>query len=105
MAGFLENPIFGIGPGQLPTAIIRHGVELDAGMNAHNLILNALGENCITGGIPLLFLVGLIIHRSWKLAWNRHTLLTACFCLSITCAMIHNLVEASWEGEQFQIIF
>jgi O-antigen ligase len=103
---FEENPILGVGPGQLATWVKLHGVEdVYSGMNAHNLVLNALGEMGLLGGLPLLLIVGLLLVRVWRNAWNLKTPLAAALCVSFTAVLLHNMVEASFEGEEFQIVF
>lgn len=103
---FQANPLLGVGPGQLPTWIELHGVEYQIlGMNAHNLILNALGEMGVLGGIPLLLIICLLLVRVWRNAWTRRTPFAVALCVSFTAVLMHNMVEASFEGEQFQIVF
>lgn len=103
---FEDNPMLGVGPGQLATWIKLHGVEdVLSGMNAHNLVLNALGEMGILGGVPVLLIVGLLLVRVWRDAWNLRTPLAVALCVSFTTVILHNMVEASFEGEEFQIVF
>lgn len=103
---FEDNPVLGVGPGQLATWVKLHGVEnAIPGMNAHNLVLNAFGEMGILGGVPLLLIVGLLLVRAWRNAWNLKTPLAVALCVAFTAALLHNMVEASFEGEEFQIIF
>jgi O-antigen ligase len=103
---FQANPLLGVGPGQLPTWIELHAVEYQIlGMNAHNLVLNALGEMGVLGGVPLLLIVGLLLVRVWRNAWTCKTPLAVALCVSFTAVLLHNMVEASFEGEQFQIVF
>jgi len=103
---FQANPLLGVGPGQLPTWIGLHAVEYEIlGMNAHNLVLNALGEMGVLGGVPLLLIVALLLGRVWRNACALKTPLAVALCVSFTAVLLHNMVEASFEGEQFQIVF
>ena len=103
---FQANPFLGVDPGHLPTWIELHAVEYEIlGMNAHNLVLNALGEMGVLGGIPLLLIVALLLVRVWRNAWTCKTPLAVALCVSFTAVLLHNMVEASFEGEQFQIVF
>jgi O-antigen ligase len=101
--GFVENPILGVGPGQLANVIERHGGY--PGANAHNTVLNTLGELGITAGGVLLFMLSLVIIRSWRKAWNERSAFAVAVCVSVTTAAIHNFVESSYAGEQFQVVF
>jgi len=103
---FQENPVLGVGPGQLPTWVKIDGVEnVLSGMNAHNLVLNALAETGLVGSLPLLLLVSVILNRVWRSAWSLRTPLAVALCVSFTAVLLHNMVEASFEGEEFQVVF
>jgi O-antigen ligase len=105
---FLENPVLGVGPGQLSAAIAHHLMVPFYGSlyaNAHNLVLDALAENGLPGGIVMLSMVGIVLRRAWLAVRHQPSVLNNALWIAILAAVIHNMVEASFEGQQFQIIF
>ena len=105
---FVENPLLGVGPGQLSDAIASHLMVPFYGTlyaNAHNLVLDAFAENGLPGGLVLLFMVGIVLRRAWIAVRTQPTALNIALWVSILAAVMHNMVEASFEGQQFQIIF
>src|SRR5260370_441154 len=105
---FTENPVFGVGPGQLGNAIASHMLvpTYDAQhMNAHNLVLDALAENGLPAGFALLTMVGIILYRAFMIAALQPSTLSVGLWVALLAAVIHNMVEASFEGQQFQVIF
>ncbi len=105
---FKENPVLGVGPGQLGNAIASHMLvpEYDQQyMNAHNLVLNALAENGLLAGIALLAMVGIVLYKALSTAVAHPTALDVALWLALLAAVIHNMVEASFEGQQFQVVF
>jgi O-antigen ligase len=103
---FQDNPFLGVGPGQLTNAIARrltapaYGAE-----NAHNLVLDSLAENGFLAGVALLAMVGVVLRRAWVAARNQSTALNVALWIGISAAVMHNMVEASFEGQQFQVVF
>ncbi len=105
---FKENPFLGVGPGQLSTAIGRHLVIQFYGTlnaNAHNLVLDALAESGMAAGLALLTMVGIVVRRAWKAVRLQPTPLNVAVWIAILAAVSHNMVEGSFEGQQFQVVF
>jgi O-antigen ligase len=105
---FKQNPLLGVGPGQLGNAIASHMQVPDFDQqytNAHNLVLNALAENGLPAGLALLAMVGIVLYRAVRTAVLHPAALNVALCVSLLAAVIHNMVEASFEGQQFQVVF
>jgi O-antigen ligase len=105
---FKEHPVLGVGPGQLGKAIALHMTVPDYNaqyMNAHNLLLDALAENGLAAGVALLAMVGIVLYRAFLIAVFRPTPLNVALWVALLAAVIHNLMEASFEEQQFQIVF
>lgn len=105
---FSENPVLGVGPGQLGRAIAAHVMVPDYNqqyMNSHNLIFDALAESGLASGLALLSMVGVVLFRAFRTAATHRTALDVALWCALLAAVIHNMVEASFEGEQFQVIF
>jgi O-antigen ligase len=105
---FKEHPVLGVGPGQLGKAIALHMTVPDYNsqyMNAHNLLLDALAENGLAAGVALLTMVGIVLYRALLIALFRPTSLNVALWVALLAAVIHNLMEASFEEQQFQIVF
>jgi O-antigen ligase len=105
---FKDHPVLGTGPGQL-TGMLRRQVSLpdqNVGfMNGHNLILDALAENGIASGIALLSMVGIALRRAWLLAVKRSNALDVALWVGLLAGVMHEMVEASFEGQQFLVVF
>ncbi len=105
---FKENPVLGIGPGQLGPAIAHHViVPMYGGIyyNAHNLILDALAEDGLPAGLALLTMVGIVLWKALNALLAQPNPLNAAVWLGLLAAVLHNMVEASFEGQQFQYVF
>lgn len=105
---FKENPVLGVGLGQLGNAISHQEAappDNVGHMNAHNLILDSLAENGFVGGTGFLVLIGVVVYRAWKTAYDHSTALNLALCIGLLAAVIHNMVEASIEGQEFQVVF
>jgi len=105
---FTENPVLGVGPGQVGNAIASHMMVPTYDpqhMNAHNLVLDALAENGLPAGFALLTMVGIILYRAFMIAALQPSALSVGLWVAFLAAVIHNMVEASFEGQQFQVIF
>jgi len=72
---FLENPIFGVGPGRFTRSMVdlklpkRLGYYTQPGINrrsAHNSWMQWLAETGLVGSIPLFILVGILLGRGYK---------------------------------------
>jgi O-antigen ligase len=108
LRSFVENPVLGVGPGQLGRAIAARAVvpEYDQQyMNAHNLVLDALAENGLPAGLALLVMVGIVMYRALRAALLQSSTLNVALWVALFAAVIHNMVEASFEGQQFQVVF
>jgi O-antigen ligase len=103
---FKENPIFGIGIGNLGYHL-KH--KITSIVSAHNLFLGSLAE---TGIIGFSLLLLLIISSSVLLVRNCIRIKMSffnCFSWGIFAALIgvlvHSMVEPNLEGYQFSLIF
>lgn len=105
---FKDNPVLGVGPGQLGHAIAHHMQVPDYDqqyVNAHNLVLNALAENGLIAGLGLLAMFGIVLRKAWSAASAHSTALNVALWVALLAAVIHNMVEAPFEGQQFQVVF
>jgi O-antigen ligase len=106
---FLENPVLGVGPGELGDAINHHLiVPTIAGghqYNAHNLVIDSLAEMGLPTGLALLFIVALVLRKAWLAVAADASALNVAVWVALLAAVMHNMVEASFEGEQFQVVF
>jgi O-antigen ligase len=105
---FLENPFLGVGPGQLSGAIAHRLMVPFYGTmyaNAHNLVLDALAENGLPAGLALLAMIGIVLRRAWFAVTREASPLNIALWSAIVAALTHNMVEASFEGQQFQVVF
>jgi len=105
---FKDHALLGVGPGQLGNAMMSHMTVAESDqpyMNAHNLVLNALGENGLPAGLALLTMVGIVLYRAFMTAVSTQTALSVAIWLALLSAVIHNMVEASFEGQHFQVVF
>jgi O-antigen ligase len=105
---FVDNPVLGVGPGQLGRAI-AHRVSVPDNnwqyVNAHNLVLNSLAENGCFGGAALLLMIGIVLWTAFRNAAAHPTALNLALFVALVAAIMHNMVEASFEGQQFQVVF
>jgi O-antigen ligase len=103
---FLENPIIGVGIGNLgyhsTFVIVAHS-------SAHNIILGLLGETGIPGAllfISLMFYIVFYFVRSFSNEKNHSTkILLWSFLSSLVGVYIHSMMEPNFEGFQFSILF
>lgn len=106
---FMDNPVLGVGPGQLGDAINHHLiVPTIAGphqYNAHNLVIDSLAEMGLPTGLALLAMVGVVLRRAWVAAATHATAFNVAVWVALLAAVMHNMVEASFEGQQFQVVF
>jgi len=105
---FKQHPLLGVGPGQLGNAMASHMMVPDENQehtNAHNLVINALAENGLPAGLALLAMVGIVLYRALKTAIFHPTALDVALWVALLAAVIHNMVEPSFEGQQFQVLF
>ena len=104
---FLENPLAGVGPGQLGEAINHQMVVPPYRFryyNAHNLVLDALAEMGLPG-LALLAMVGTVMWKAWAAVAGHPTAFNVAVWIALLAALMHNMVEASFEGQQFQVVF
>ncbi len=106
---FLENPVLGVGPGELGGAINHHlMIPTIAGShqyNAHNLVIDSLAEMGLPTGLALLFIVALVLRKAWVAVAAHASVSNVAIWVALLAAVLHNMVEASFEGEQFQVVF
>ena len=50
-------------------------------------------------------MVGIILYRAFMIAALQPSALSVGLWVAFLAAVIHNMVEASFEGQQFQVIF
>ncbi len=103
---FLDNPIIGVGIGNLgyhsTFVIVAHS-------SAHNIVLGLLGETGIPGAllfISLLVFIFVSIFRSFlkEVDYSRKILIWS-FLSSIVGVYVHSMMEPNFEGFQFSILF
>ena len=98
-----------MGPGELGNAINHHlivpTVAGEHQYNAHNLVIDSLAEMGLPAGLVLLFIVGWVLRTAWLAAATRATPWNVAVWVALLAALLHNMVEASFEGEQFQVVF
>ncbi|MGO9086141.1 MAG: O-antigen ligase family protein [Candidatus Sulfotelmatobacter sp.] len=106
---FAENPVLGVGPGQLGDAINHHmmvpTIAGDRQYNGHNLIIDSLAEMGLPTGLALLAMVGVVLRRAWVSVVTRATALNVAVWIALLASVLHNMVEASFEGPHFQVAF
>lgn len=103
---FLDNPIIGVGIGNLgyhSTFIIV------AQSSAHNIILGLLGETGIPGAmlfVSLLVYIFIYITKNFlkEVNYSRKILIWS-FLSSLVGVYVHSLLEPNFEGFQFSILF
>jgi putative inorganic carbon (hco3(-)) transporter len=105
---FLKFPLTGVGFGNLSfysTFILGKG----ASSSAHNIILGMLGEVGIVGALLFFSILGAVISKIYKDFKSEENeslkLLRWSFFASIIGAFLHSLVEPTFEGFQFAILF
>lgn len=107
-----DNPILGVGPGQVGIAISRRvvgpGGVLDNRaqfISSHNIILDALAENGLLAGSALLAMVALVLRAAWKQAVADPNPINIGLFAGVLGAVLMTMVEGPFLGEQFQVIF
>jgi O-antigen ligase len=108
LESFLENPFLGVGPGQLGNAIAHHLMvpQYDVSYyNAHNLIIDSIAEMGLPAGLALLTMVGIVLRNAWTAAFKSPNAVNLAIWMALFSAVIHNMVEASFAGAQFQVVF
>lgn len=101
----IENPFFGVGPGQSVDYVARLHIPSDARLNAHDLVLNATMDAGIVGTIPFLWMLWVIFRRAWSVARARMSPIAIAVWLAIFMALLSDIVEGSFVGQQFQVLF
>jgi len=105
---FTENPVLGVGPGQLGDAIDHHLIvpAADASQyNGHNLIIDSLAEMGLPTGLALLAMVGVVLRRAWVSVVTHATAFNVAVWIALLASVMHNMVEAAFEGPHFQVVF
>lgn len=105
---FTENPVLGVGPGQLGDAIDHHLIvpAADTGQyNGHNLIIDSLAEMGLPTGLALLAMVGIVLRRAWVSVVTHASAFNVAVWIALLASVMHNMVEASFEAPQFQVVF
>ena len=105
---FLKNPISGVGFGNL-SLYSTFILAKEASSSAHNIVLGMLGEVGIIGAVFFFSIIGVMIVKVYKDFKSEEEeslkLLRWSFFVSIIGALIHSLVEPTFEGFQFSIMF
>lgn len=103
---FLENPIFGVGLGNLG---YHAQFKLVTHSSAHNIFLGLLGETGIIGAVLFFILIGKIASKYIKdyvaESNERIKILRWAFMSSLLGSFVHSLMEPNFEGYQFSIMF
>ena len=106
---FMENPVLGIGPGELGDAINHHmivpTIAGDRQYNAHNLVIDSLAEMGLPTGLALLAIVGIVLRNAWIAVRKAPSAFNVGVWVALLAGVMHNMVEASFEGPQFQVVF
>ena len=105
---FTDNPMLGVGPGQIGNAL-SHRItvpdEYTPYMNGHNLVLDALAQNGLFAGIAMLTMVGFVLWAAWRALKREANPVAVALWVAILSAVLHNMVEPSFESQYFQIVF
>jgi hypothetical protein len=56
-------------------------------------------------GLALLFIVALVLRKAWLAVATDASAFNVAVWVALLAAVMHNMVEASFEGEQFQVVF
>lgn len=105
---FEQNPVLGVGPGQVGYAIAQRvsvPTEEEQYLHAHNIVLDALAENGAIGGLIFLAMVAGVLFSAWKAASQSSSPLTVALFIAVCAAVLHEMVESSFPGEQFAVVF
>lgn len=105
---FEQNPVLGVGPGQVGYAIAQRvsaPTDDEQYMHAHNLVLDALSENGAIGGLIFLAMIAAVLFSAWKAATHSSSPLTVALFIAVCAAVLHEMVESSFPGEQFSVVF
>lgn len=106
-AQFLQHPFFGIGPGNIYLYNFRGG-EQD--LYSHNYILEILAELGIFGAALFFIMLGILVKKAYRLFVSSllvkpRSIVPLGLFLGLVCTLLHGLVEPTFEGEQYSVIF
>jgi len=105
---FLKNPITGVGFGNLGHYSVFKLSEKDS-PSAHNIILGILGETGIVGAIfyfSIFFILWKYLFTLYRNEKNESLkFLRWCFISALIGGFIHALMEPTFEGFQYSIIY
>lgn len=103
---FLENPILGVGLGNLG---YHSKFIISVHASAHNIILGLLGE---TGLIGCILFISLLLSNFFYLlkSYSKESnptikLLIWAFISSFIGCVVHSMIEPNFEGFQFSVLF
>ncbi len=103
---FLENPITGVGMGNLGYHAKFVAREQSS---AHNIVLALLGEDGIVGAVfflGLLLSIPVLFYRKYtKLIDEPKKIIHWSFISAISGCIIHSMVEPTFEGYAFTLMF
>jgi O-antigen ligase len=104
---FLRHPFLGIGPNAI--YIYNYQFVVDD-LYTHNFILNSLAEMGLFGSLPFFLIVGILMRRSYRLCVSTITNprvkhLTVGLFVSLLATLLHGLVEPTFQGQQYAVIF
>ncbi|MCL5027436.1 MAG: O-antigen ligase family protein [Bacteroidetes bacterium] len=104
---FLENPITGVGFGNL--GFYSQFKLTDAAASAHNIVLGLLGENGVIGAILFLSILGYSLFLAIKNYINEKNvklkILLWSFVSAFLGVIVHSMIEPNIEGWQFSMVF
>jgi O-antigen ligase len=104
---FVSHPLLGVGP----NAIYIYNRQFAADdLYTHNYVLNTLAELGVVGSIPFFLLIGVLLRRSYCLCVSMITdpklkYVTLGLFVGILSTLIHGLVEPTFQGQQYAVIF
>ena len=97
---FLDHPLLGVGPGRFGAFFGNYHSLPFGGQptwgNAHNLYLQTLAERGIIGFFALLFLLGTMVFRAFKIYRRDRSFLSLWFLSWIISLLFMNLTESAF---------
>ncbi|MDR3626869.1 MAG: O-antigen ligase family protein, partial [Ignavibacteriaceae bacterium] len=104
---FLNNPITGVGVGNLN--YYANFISVDSSPAAHNILLGALGEVGIVGTIFFIAIFGSLLRHAFSGFKNESNeairIFRWCIIASFIGGIMHSMVEPIFDGLQFSIMF
>lgn len=106
---FRDHPLSGVGPsGYHRFFSVYHPGSLDGEVDwgsAHNLYLHQLAERGLLGGVALLLLLGALLRRAFRAAFDSTAARPLWAASAVTAVLVMSLTETSFQNEQFASLF